>query len=385
MAGRHLSQLTDPLAVQAALSEFVRIGREACLAKYGFGPSRRCAVVDPITRIEADSKAIAGIAFGYQFPESGPLRPADFSGGDATVASLLEGLGFRVVLLDGPTAGEDWQRSEVERIVVDYLSMLVLELNGQRYSKTAHRERLLAQLPGRTSGAIEFKHCNISAVMLELGFPYLRGYKPRVNFQRHLLTSVVMEHVQRHALLDEAAMVACQQPAEVPAYLAFDQLLVQSPERGRVSGLRESESRPGRIAIRRDYLEREARNRSLGRAGENFALHFERWRLLQLGAGQLADRVEHVSHTQGDGLGFDILSFEADGQPRHIEVKTTTFGERTPFFVSANELGFARENAQSFRLYRLFDFRRSPRLFELQGPIEHHCNLDAASFRASFG
>jgi hypothetical protein len=381
---RRLSDLTSSRAVQAALDEFVRIGREAFLAKHGFGPSRRYVVIDPKTGIEADSKAIVGVAFGYQHPQLGQLKPEDFSGGDATVAPLLQGLGFRVLSIDAPTAGEDWRRDEVELIVADYLAMLVFELNGQRYSKTAHRQRLLSLLPGRSAGSVEFKHCNISAVMLELGFPYLRGYKPRVNFQRQILTSVVEDQVGRHRLLDDAALAACQQPVEAPIQPAFDHLMVHPPARGpdHVGAAPPAAERP---AIHRDYLEREARNRSLGLAGETFAVDFERWRLIQLGAGQLAERVEHVSRTQGDGLGFDILSFEPDGGERHIEVKTTAFGERTPFYVSANELAFARKHEQSFTLYRLFDFRRSPRLFELPGPIERHCKLDAANFRASFG
>lgn len=353
--------------------------------KYGYGPSRRYVVIDPASGIAADSKAIAGAAFGFQYPESGPLKAEDFSGGDATVAPLLQGLGFRVAVLEEPIAGDNWRREEVELVVADYLAMLVFELNGQRYSKTAHRERLLSQLPGRSPGAVEFKHCNISALMLELGFPYLRGYKPRVNFQRRLLTSVVLDQVRLHAALDDAAMAASQQPVEAPAQRTFNQLLVTSPARTQVSSF--GDPAPGfeGQAIRRDYLERESRNRSLGAAGETFALDFERWRLSKLGATQLAERVEHVSKTQGDGLGYDIRSFEIDGSPRYIEVKTTTFGERTPFYVSANELRFARMHEQSFTLYRLFDFRRSPRLFELPGPIERHCNLDAANFRASFG
>lgn len=36
------------------------------------------------------------------------------------------------------------------------------------------------------------------------------------------------------------------------------------------------------------------------------------------------------------------------------------------------------------RLYRLFDFRVAPRLFELDGPIDRHCMLDASTYRASF-
>jgi len=99
----------------------------------------------------------------------------------------------------------------------------------------------------------------------------------------------------------------------------------------------------------------------------------------------LAEKVRHVSADDGDGLGYDLRSFEPDGSERFIEVKTTSFGERTPFFVSANEARFARDHRDSFRLYRLFDFRSAPKLFELAGAIEHHCLLDAVTFRASFG
>lgn len=107
--------------------------------------------------------------------------------------------------------------------------------------------------------------------------------------------------------------------------------------------------------------------------------------LAEQGAGQLAERVRHVSVEEGDGHGYCISSFEGMVEQRFIEVKTTGFGERTPFYVSANEARFARDHNASFRLYRLFDFRSAPRLFELAGPIEQHCLLDAVTFRASFG
>jgi hypothetical protein len=106
--------------------------------------------------------------------------------------------------------------------------------------------------------------------------------------------------------------------------------------------------------------------------------------LIQLGQPALADKVEHVSSSQGDGLGYDVLSFEADGKERLIEVKTTTFGRDTPFFVSRGELQLSRTAADQFHLYRLFEFRKSPRLFDLNGPLDQHCLLDPVSFRASF-
>ena len=379
---RRLADLTSAAAVQAALDEFALVGRDAFLAKYGYGQARSYFVVDPRTGGVADSKAIAGAAYRFQFPEAGPLKPRDFSGGDATVTPLLRSLGFDVQSESAERAGEDWRRDEVELIVADYLAMLTLELTGQRYNKTAHRRRLLERLPSRSDGSVEFKHGNISAVMLELGFPYLRGYKPRVNFQRRVLTDVVGEQVQRHRILDAAAMAAVSRPVEKAEVTDFARVRAEAPTRS----LRAREEGPGygRVALKRDYLEREALNRLLGLAGEEFALQFERWRLIELGAGQLAERVEHVSQTRGDGLGFDIQSYEPDGSRRFIEVKTTAFGDRTPFFASANEVRFAQENATEFRLYRLFDFRAAPRLFELDGPIERHCTLDPTTYRATF-
>ena len=97
-------------------------------------------VLDPRTNELADSKAIAAAALKHQFPELEGLRASDFSGGEATVAPVLERLGYRVVRV-----GSDWSRREVDLIVADYLAMLTRELTGQPYSKAAHRRELIAQ------------------------------------------------------------------------------------------------------------------------------------------------------------------------------------------------------------------------------------------------
>lgn len=379
---RKLSDLTDASAVQAALDEFSRLGQTAFLRKHGFGRASGYLVRDPRTGLWADSKAIAGVALSHQQVSVPALKPSEFSGGVATVVRKLEALGF-VVRSTADITGEPWRREEVELIVADYLSMLLSELAGQQYNKARHRRQLLSMLPGRSEGSIEFKHCNISAVMIQLGCPYVQGYQPRQNFQRHMLVEIVSEQLSRHTALDDVALSAVERPAVMAVHPDFSRVLTEAPQRQHQ--VREPERAYTRPPVRRDYLAREEHNRSLGQAGEAFALDFERWRLLQLGAGQLAERVTHAAVTQGDGLGYDIHSFEADGRDRFIEVKTTSFGERTPFFVSSNELEFARGHTESFRLYRLFDFRRSPRIFELSGPIERHCQLDAISYRASFG
>lgn len=275
----------------------------------------------------------------------------------------------------------DWSREEVEAIVADYLHMLTLELAGQGYSKTAHRRALQSKLNGRSDGSIEFKHGNISAAMLALGFPYIRGYQPRSNFQALLLT-VLEEQIGARPALDQAATVAVQQPAIAPLQSDFSQVKARAPLRQyRITDTPKPLTFAG---FKRDYLEREARNQSLGLAGEEFVLQYEHWRLNQLGQPKLADRVEHISRTKGDGLGFDVLSYETDGRERFVEVKTTTFGKDTPFFLSRGELALSSQAKEQFHLYRLFEFRKTPRLFALVGALEQHCSLDPVTYRASF-
>jgi hypothetical protein len=275
----------------------------------------------------------------------------------------------------------DWTRVEVEAIVADYLKMLSLELAGQSFSKTAHRKALQQKLNGRSNGSIEFKHCNISAVMMDLGFHPIRGYRPRFNYQS-LLREVVEAQVARQTSLDSLALAAVEQPAVSPEVIDFTKVIADAPARQHIA----SDAAPYRsyAPVKRDYIAREARNATLGIAGEEFVVRFEHWRLTQLGQPKLADRVEHVSQTQGDGLGYDVLSFDADGKERFIEVKTTAFSKETPFFVTRNELDFSKDASDHFVLCRLFEFRQKPRLFALKGALDQHCSLDPVTYRASF-
>lgn len=132
-----------------------------------------------------------------------------------------------------------------------------------------------------------------------------------------------------------------------------------------------------------DYLAQEARNRSLGIAGEQFAVRFEQARLIHAGKENLASKVEHIAVTQGDRAGFDILSFEITGQECLIEVKTSAYGPLTPFYVTRNEVEVSRGNAVGYYLYRTFGFRRQAKLFTRQGPLDRSFRLDPIEYLAN--
>jgi hypothetical protein len=177
--------------------------------------------------------------------------------------------------------------------------------------------------------------------------------------------------------------VAVESPVhEKPTLLDVSEILVPAPLRERPDFYERRVSRVSpRLGV--NYLEIEARNRSLGLAGEEFALSFEHRRLWESGHRDLADRIEHISRTRGDGLGYDILSFETSGRERLIEVKTTAFGAMTPFFASSLEVRVSEEHADSFRLFRIHKFRETPKLFVLEGSLRESCVLDATQYRAS--
>ena len=284
--------------------------------------------------------------------------------------------------------GEDWSPQEVRATVLDYMAMLKFELAGQSYNKTAHRRALLQQLGGRSDGAVEMKHQNISAVLRDMGHFWISGYKPRSNYQAILATEVE-RWIGANPEIDRHALAAAEAPAATPEHLDFSHFEVTGPSlhAGIAAGVRETQARYGdtaRVGLKRDYAAREARNSSLGQAGEELVVRFEQYRLSKAGNDRLAAKVEHVSKSQGDGLGFDVLSFDVKGKERFIEVKTTMFAKETPFYASSSELRFAQQNAEHFFLYRLFEFKKTPKCYTLPGAIQDHCALDPVSYRCSF-
>jgi Protein NO VEIN, C-terminal len=118
--------------------------------------------------------------------------------------------------------------------------------------------------------------------------------------------------------------------------------------------------------------------------GEEFVVRLERHRLLLAGRDDLARKVLWVAVEIGDGLGFDVLSFDdLDGSEKLIEVKTTGLGKYFPFYVSSTEVRCSEDMADRFHLFRVFDFARSPRVYILTGPLRAVCRLEPVQYRAT--
>ncbi len=276
---------------------------------------------------------------------------------------------------------EPWTDEENDLIVADYFAMLAEDLAGQRYSKAAHQRALMPRLRNRSEGAIEFKHQNISAVLKGLGEDWIEGYKPASHFQAALADAVarwLARHPNwlRRAPDESRAGVTGLQDA-APLWVEPPPTLSNRPPPKELERMLD-------IARRFDAAGRDERNRALGRAGEALALAHERTVLAGAGRSDLAREVRWVSEEEGDGAGYDIASFAPDGRTRLLEVKTTRGWDRTPFYISHNELKVAEAKREEWRLFRLWNVSREPKAFELAPPLERHVSLMPTAFRASF-
>lgn len=282
---------------------------------------------------------------------------------------------------------DGWDWLECEACVQDYFDMLGKEIRGEDYKKKEHRQALISKLRSRSEGAVEYKHQNISAVLVKLGFPYISGYKPRFNYQAQL-QKAVLAHLARQQH-DFGRVNAVRQVESPPYTLNWDKVLdPRLPERIPVV------EPPERNYLARhvNYSQREAENRDLGESGEKFVLEFEQFHLKRVGREDLAREVEWSSKKQGDGLGYDVRSFPigddgvAKEEEMFIEVKTTNSGKYQPFYISQNEVEFSREFRHQYSLYRVYDFRkRGRRLYRMPGFVKDHVSLNPILYRAGFG
>lgn len=275
----------------------------------------------------------------------------------------------------------DWSKQEIALIIADYFLMLTKELAGEKFNKTEHRNSLLPLLNNRSKGSVEFKHQNISAVLTKLGQPFIVGYKPRFNYQL-ILEEGIVDHLYANSSLDPIFKeFSDKQVLSDIDSLDFNTILVQPPELN-LAG--EPKAKYSRRVGKTNYLLREQSNSALGTSGESLVLEFEKWSLKNKGKNNLADQVEWVSESMGDGLGFDILSRNTNGTDKFIEVKTTKLSMDTPFYFSKNELEVSIEKSRDYHLYRVFDFVRDPRMFSINGSFDKICSYEAISFRGHF-
>ncbi len=158
--------------------------------------------------------------------------------------------------------------------------------------------------------------------------------------EAHLLTQNLIYSAVRH-LRDQ---IVIQPSKDVKGRLTFvnDNIKAKQP----------SVNLQGRFT---NYIENERRKKRIGDLGEELVLEFEIKKCKDLG---LRQKPEQKSKTEGDGLGYDILSFNEDGEEIYIEVKCTEGSKLTPFYITQNELHRSNSEPNRYFLYRLFNYNK---------------------------
>jgi hypothetical protein len=277
-------------------------------------------------------------------------------------------------MIDESKVGTDWQDGELDVIVADYFGMFVSDLSGQPYVKSRHNAAIMAQI-GRTQGSVEFKHQNISAVLDELGMPWIPGYKPRSNYQNAILDAIDRFLSKQPDILESAVNLPPAPVLTSDVFVAAPALKIADdaiPERLQ------------RLVQKFDPVERDHRNRLLGKAGEAFIVELERRQLTEGDRPDLARKVRWIAAEEGDGAGYDVLSFDPTGRERLLEVKTTNGSARTPFFVTRSECAAAMDRPTDWRIYRVHLFATKPQIFTIAPPLELSGNLQPETWRMSF-
>jgi Protein NO VEIN, C-terminal len=317
--------------------------------------------------------AIVGLA-GRRFNNGHPLTPEEFSGaeGSAQANQLLRSLAFTVVRKSGAEGlpndrapRVDWEDWEVAIAIDAYFELLHAQLDGkhvvkkQLYSDVARRLR-----PERRNKpkAVEYKFQNISAVLDREQLRWASGLTPAWNYQ-HLLEWEVVSYLdgpsgERQFLAKHPQAWEEQQPNPQSADLEVQPPNIKPPRDG-------DRTRVTRLLA--EVASRDEANRRLGRLGEEWAFNYEQRRLAAAQRPRLADQVDWVAQTRGDGLGYDILSFSANGEERWLEVKTTGASKTTPFLVTPNERTVWEANVYRYRVFRIFGFGDDPRFYRLKG------------------
>ncbi len=123
-----------------------------------------------------------------------------------------------------------------------------------------------------------------------------------------------------------------------------------------------------------NFVENERERKRIGDLGELLVFAREEAKLKALGSSK---RPVHVSKSQGDGLGYDIQSYDDKGSEILIEVKTTTSDVDAPLFITEHELECSRINRDKFVLYRVFNYDETEDtadFLERRGPLDGLCS-----------
>ena len=212
--------------------------------------------------------------------------------------------------------------------------------------------------------------CELIRFELSLDQELLKLHKNRITADCYydenlnILTQDFIYAVARH--LDQAVLVATPTTTEINETSVLSTELTISADQV---------SFRGRTV---NFIQNGIDNKRLGDLGELWVMKYEIEKLQNTKKHNLVDQIKHTSKDEGDGTGFDIQSFDINGNKIFIEVKTTKGRQNSTFFVTRNELERSKIEKNNYYLYRLYNYNEQTETADLliiQGDLTNICEF----------
>ncbi|UPA29939.1 DUF3883 domain-containing protein [Terrisporobacter glycolicus] len=119
----------------------------------------------------------------------------------------------------------------------------------------------------------------------------------------------------------------------------------------------------------------------VGQKGERIVFSYEKRVLREAGKNDLAKKVTIVS-LKDDSLGYDVISYDFDGNEKFIEVKSTTsLPNKIDFYITHNELQVAREE-EKYLIYLVYNVdSENPKIHVLDKSVLTEEYLEPINYR----
>ncbi|UZP04703.1 DUF3883 domain-containing protein [Clostridium botulinum] len=136
--------------------------------------------------------------------------------------------------------------------------------------------------------------------------------------------------------------------------------------------------------IKRNYEKENKKKANIGKIGELLILEYERKKLERYNVENIDDKLVWVSQKNGDGVGYDILSYDVENDREiYIEVKATEKEKDEAFFITSSELKLSKEKECQYYLYRIYGLNNTSehiKFYKINGDISNHFDLEPIQY-----
>ena len=250
-------------------------------------------------------------------------------------------------------------------IVSAYFDQLFKDVTGQVFRRRDILAEYAEQLEKLEKGKLDRYFCHVSALLAELGLPFMTESQPWAGASHALqdaLHNYLAENIEKLSNFRRVAL-HCKEapPTEIPDSRVC-WVAPPEPSSYRYSGIPEKLQNLSDVL---DFLTAETVDQVLHERAVEFVLAYEKARLREGGQSELGNKIERLDSASRE-TGCDILSFDTDGEARCILVKPTHFGKHFPFILFNDEIEDLRRGEAEHYIYRPFNLAYEYKLFVLK-------------------